>query len=272
MSTLLLPLVSTGNVPQLSTDLILHSLSADFKFVKELDSLYLFPFAGPLDFARGSQSNLYEHTEWKSLTTPLELFYSPKLKMYVVQQRSPIIQKYENNFCQEVLIPLIEELKISQLVIFDATDEIDENVAVSQFRKSPFSLGVCDLSQVNDIVAEFEAKLQINDVAPQPTNIALFNFSESSFQSSISTQQITFKLCYHLLQSHNITKFLKGIQYFNTYVQEGDNSEDAVAACNQLPLLIKEFPKIEQFQTPVSWEGVYGVRNAPTSFDEGLYI
>ncbi|SCU86020.1 LAME_0D04148g1_1 [Lachancea meyersii CBS 8951] len=272
MSTLLLPLVSTGNVPQLVTDLILHSLSSEFEFVRELDSQYLFPFTGPLDYVKGSQASLYETAEGKTLTTPLELFYSSALNLYVVQQRSPLLQNYENNFCKEALVPLIEELQIEQLIIFDATDDIEESVAVSRLNRTPYSLGICEISQIDDIAAEFEQKLQMKDVLPRPTNNTLFKFTETSFQSGISAEQFTYKLCYHLLQSSKFTSCLKGIRYFNTYVQEGDNSEDAAAACDQLPLFVEGFPKITQYHTPVSWEGVYGVRNAPSSFEEGLYI
>ncbi|SCU99287.1 LADA_0H18756g1_1 [Lachancea dasiensis] len=272
MSSLLLPLVSTGNVPQLATDLILHSLAPDFAFVQELDSMFLFPFVGPLDYVRDSQANLYQNTQDKTFTTPLELFHSPSLKLYVVQQRSPVIQPYDNCFCKNVLVPLVETLKISQLVVFDATDSVDEIIGVPQLRKSPYSLGICDLSHIDDISSEFEEKLQIDDSNTQSVNKTLFKFTDNSFQSGIATEQFIFKLCYHLLHSPVICGFLKEIRYFNTYVQEGDNSEDAAAACGQLPHIISGFPKITQYKTPISWEGVYGVRNAPITFEEGLYI
>ncbi|SCV02169.1 LANO_0F15698g1_1 [Lachancea nothofagi CBS 11611] len=271
MDSLLLPLVSTGNVPQLATDLILHSLSSEFQFVRELDSLYLFPFAGPLDYVKGSETSLYEKTG-QTFTTPLELFYSSKSKLYIIQQRSPILQPFENTFCKEVIAPLLEELQIGQLLVLDATDNIDESIISRQLRKSAYSIGTCDLSQITDIASEFEEKLQINDQTSQSVNKTLFKFSDTSFQSGVCTAQFVYKLCYHLLHTPKASSLLKEISYLNTFVQEGDNSEDAIAACNQLPQILSSFPRISHYKTPVSWEGVYGVREAPSSFEDGLYI
>lgn len=271
MSKLLLPLVATGNVPQLMTDLILHSLNSDFEFVRELDSMYLFAFTGPLDFVEGSKSSLYENSPDKTLTTPLELFYSKKFDLYIVQQRSPVLQPYDNNFCKQVLLPLIEETKITTLIVADAFEDYEELIASGPAQRSKYSLGVCDISQVDNLAGEFQQKLQLKD-SNTAVNNTLFKFTDSSFQSAISTEQLIFKLCYHLFHASKLTHSLKEIRYFNTYVQEGDNSEDAAAACDQIPNVIPGFPRISKYQVPVSWNGVYGVRNAPTDFEEGLYI
>ncbi|CUS21356.1 LAQU0S03e00694g1_1 [Lachancea quebecensis] len=272
MKTLLLPLVSTGNVPQLMTDLVLHSLDSEFEFVRELDSLYVYPFTGPIDYVEGSGSNLYRTNPEKTFTTPVELFFNPKLELYVIQQRSPILPHYENQFCKNVIAPLIGELNIGSLVVTDATDSFGEHISVASARRSPYSFGMCQVSQIDDLSGEFQQKLQLRDVTTTPVNETLFQFSSQSFQSGISTEQFIFKLCYHLLHTQKVLETLKEIRYFNIYVQEGDNSEDAVAACEQVPQVITGFPRIATLRTPVSWNGVYGARDAPSTFEEGLYI
>lgn len=254
------------------TDLVLHSLDSEFEFVRELDSLYVYPFTGPIDYVEDSDSSLYRTSPEKTFTTPVELFFNPKLKLYIIQQRSPILQPYENQFCKNVVAPLIEELNIGTLVVTDATDNFGEHIAAASTRRSPYSFGVCQVSQIDDLSGEFQQKLQLHDTGATPVNNTLFQFSSQSFQSGISTEQFIFKLCYHLLHTQKVSEILKEIRYFNIYVQEGDNSEDAAAACTQVPHVITGFPSITTLRAPVSWKGVYGTRDAPGTFEEGLYI
>jgi proteasome chaperone 2 len=50
---LIIPSVSCGNIPQLTVDLLIHSL--DFSLVSRLDDSYLHPFASPVDHVEGQQ-------------------------------------------------------------------------------------------------------------------------------------------------------------------------------------------------------------------------
>ncbi|SCV00110.1 LAMI_0G02938g1_1 [Lachancea mirantina] len=275
MTTLLLPLVSTGNVPQLSTDLLLHSLSPRFKFVQELTSLHLYPFVGPLDHVPGQKAALYDSVTDKRYTTALELFYDQQRDLYVVQQRSPVLQHYENNFCKEVVAPLVKQLRVQHVIVLDSTEGVEEALARRNLPDPTsyrYSVGTCDLSEFENVAQEFQDRLHIDEKSNTSLNTTLFRFSETSFQNGITTEQFVFKLCYHLTHAASLHAVLTKITYVNVLVQEGDNSEDAAAACQNLHRLAPEIPSVSELHAPASWSGVYGVRDAPTAFDEGLYI
>lgn len=87
---LLVPSVSTGNVPQLALDLLIYTYG--FKLVKSLDDEHLYPFAGPLDgtalpVARG-------------LTTACQLFQLDDISL--IQLRSPPIYGHKNKFIESL--------------------------------------------------------------------------------------------------------------------------------------------------------------------------
>ncbi|CCK68471.1 Add66p KNAG_0B00220 [Huiozyma naganishii CBS 8797] len=293
--TLVLPLISTGNVPQLATDLILHSLSADFSFVQDLDSTYLHPFVGPLDYTiddlQGNGSlgpdtpQLYrDHLATKKFSSALELFANKDKTVYIVQQRTPIVQGYINSFTMEVIIPLIQELQATNVTVLDSYGTLDDIAAprgaVAELGAatggnfSNLSIGVCQVKSIADMIENFQTVLNLQldpDSAVHYTN-SLFTFSSNSPLQEISTSQQVFKMAYHILNCPSMTT-LKEIKYASLFVHEGDNSVDAMLLCEHLPQLI-DAPvlKIEKFKTPVSWKGVYGLNSVPSTMDEGIYI
>lgn len=278
--TLLIPLVSTGNVPQLTTDLVLHSLSEEFQFVRDLDSTYLHPFVGPLDYVFEQLKPVLfsKRDSNKSYSTALELFYSESKSLYVIQQRTPVIQGYLNNFVKEVICPLVQELSIRDVVILDSFGALDEEIVANTSRTSKtnnfYSDAVCEVRSVGEMVREMESGLQLNPSPEQQSsnNIvsSLFRFTSDSVQQEVSTRQQAFKFAYHLLNSP--FSELQRIKYCSAFVHEGDNSYDAHLLCDHLPNVIDGFTKINVHTPPVSWKGVYGTRPIPTSFDEGIYI
>lgn len=276
--TLLIPLVSTGNVPQLTTDLVLHSLSKEFQFVKDLDSTYLHPFVGPLDYVSEQQEPVLfnKSNVAKVYSTAIELFYNDSKSLYVIQQRTPVIQGYLNNFVKEVICSLVQEFKITDVVILDSFGALDEDVVAHTSRASKtdsfFSDAVCNVRSVGEVVQEMESGLRLNSSPEQQSNIisTLFQFTSDSVQQEVSTRQQSFKFAYHLLNSQ--VSELQRIKYCSAFVHEGDNSYDAYLLCDHLPSVIDGFPKINIHTPPISWKGVYGTRPIPASFDEGIYI
>lgn len=275
-ATLVIPLVSTGNVPQLTVDLILHSLSSEFDFVKSLDSTYLHPFVGPLDYVFDqSEPVLFsESSPQKVYSTALELFYNKARRLYVLQQRTPIIQGYSNNFVKEVISPLIAEYQVDEVVILDSFGALDEDVVAASIpcrtNNDYFSDGICEVRSIGDMIREFEQSMHLNSESSLRAASSLFTFTPESVQQEISIKQQVFKFVYHLLNSPLVS--LKHIKYCSAFVHEGDNSEDAHLLCDHLPLIIQTFDKIKKHTPPVSWKGVYGSRPIPSSFEEGLYI
>ncbi|EDO19641.1 hypothetical protein Kpol_1018p181 [Vanderwaltozyma polyspora DSM 70294] len=277
MTVLVIPLVSTGNVPQLSTDLILHTLSNEFQFVQAVDSTFVHPFVGPLDYVFGQDDpELYKNVPHKQYSTGLELFHNESKDLYVLQQRSPVIQGYLNNFIKRSIVPLLNKYGIDEVVIVDSYGALDEDVlvpsSIATRNGNPFSLGVIDLNSIGDMSRVFDTSLNLGENSNQTSNIAstLFTFTEQSLQQEISTRQEVFKFVYHLLNSQ--LNSLKTIKYCSLFVHEGDNSYDASVLCEYLPQAIDKLNKLENLQAPVSWKGVYGQNPIRTAFDEGIYM
>ncbi|CDO95992.1 unnamed protein product [Kluyveromyces dobzhanskii CBS 2104] len=270
MSSILIPLVSTGNVSQLCVDLVLHSGSEEFQFVKELDSTWLHSFLGPLDFVEGTSKPLYHESKvsGKQFTTPLELFYSKRLNLYVLQQRSPVIAGYENQFFKEVIVPLIKAYEIESVIVLDSAGALDPSVPFSSTNyQNQFATAKCQLQSLDNISLQFQDMLSIQDDKHSVVN-KVFKFDSASFQESFSADQSVFKLFHHLLCQSD--RNLKSITYLSKIVHEGDNSWDAFQVCERLSLMIENLIQ-GQLTAPVSWKGVYGARPIASGFDQGIY-
>mgnify|MGYP003365406233 CR=1 FL=1 len=282
--TLILPLISTGNVPQLSTDIILHSLSNEFKFIKSLDSTYVHPFVGALDYSiEDGRAILYESDPNRKISTALELFYNESKNLYIIQQRTPVIQGYMNNFIKEVIIPLIQDLKVTDITILDSFGALDESIITHKFNSNPngnidpyYSMGICKLEGIGSLSNEFDSILNLKtdpNSSMHYTN-SLLQFTERSLLQEISTDQQIFKIIFHLINSQ--LNDLNIVKYCSFFVHEGDNSLDArlfISHFNDFvnPLTSKDV-SIENVKIPISWKGVYGFNEVPSSMDEGIYI
>lgn len=275
--TLIVPLVSTGNVPQLALDLLVHSLSSEFDFVKSLDSTFVHPFVGPLDYVLDQHVPvLFSKTApQKIYSTALELFYNESKDIYVLQQRTPVIQGYLNNLIKETILPLIDEFKIEDVVILDSFGPLDDDVleattVPARRGTNLISDGTCEVGSVTDVIRSFEQSLNLNQGSELHLPSSLFKFTPDSLQQEISSKQQIFHFAYHLLNGKS--PYLKQIKYCSAFVHEGDNSEDAHLLCDHLPVVIESLDKLFKHTPPVSWKGVYGLRPVPIAFDEGIYV
>ncbi|KAJ1019293.1 hypothetical protein NDA13_006210 [Ustilago tritici] len=84
-TTLLVPAVSIGSVPQLAIDLVLHHPDLKLRKVGRLDPSFCFPFVGPFDSADDDD-----------VTTALEVFSNGTLT--VMQQRSPVFKSRDSEY------------------------------------------------------------------------------------------------------------------------------------------------------------------------------
>ena len=237
--TLLLPLVSTGNVPQLTIDLMLHSLASEFQFIRALDGVFLHPFLGPLDHSLDQDKPILYKSKLDSgskFSTALELFYNEEKNFYIIQQRTPIIQGYMNNFIKETILPLIMEFKIENVIVLDSFGVLDElNLEGRNFNSNKSngfcSLGSCNINSINELTRNFNTSLNVNtNNGNNHSNneVDWFKFTGDSVQQEISPKQDIFKFAYHLINSNLTTgSTLNEIKYLTCFVHEGDNSMDA---------------------------------------------
>ncbi|ORY80781.1 PAC2 family-domain-containing protein [Protomyces lactucae-debilis] len=97
---LLIPTISAANVPQLATDLLIHSLS--LPLLGHLDGRQLYPFAGP------RESTTSASVSSTGFCTALEVYGNETLT--VLHQRSPVLPHATNDFLEQVLKPFISRI------------------------------------------------------------------------------------------------------------------------------------------------------------------
>jgi len=234
-SSLIIPSISIGNVPQLVVDLLIHNL--DLKLIARLDSLFLYPFASPVDYVDGKQSNVKPG----SISTALELYYNEELKLSVIQQRSPILPDYTQNFL-DYLLSLVKDIGFNKVILLDSNDE----------------------ALKGDINFGKPLELYSNELEERFKSLKVSNTSDLDKVKESFTPLIN-----ALVNETNKIKEVT-LQALLMYVYEGDNFFDAQIFVKEvLNLLAIDQPKT--FAQPISWEGVYGDRPIPTNFEEGMF-
>lgn len=264
--SLIIPLVSAGNVPQLAVDLLLHSSDDQFEYVRSIDGILMHPFVGPLD--RGTNAKIYSGTQ-KQYTNPLELFYSKPRDCYILQFRTPIIEGYINNFILDVILPLLRELQIERLYFWDSISDF-ETYPDFHPEASKVSFGVCEVNSVSAVVRDLERSLMINEgQSDYSTRCKLFEFTSESQQKEIAFTSDVFKFSFLIINARLPT--LKRIEYASLFVHEGDNSYDAITFLKAWLIEVRLLSEPRQYAPPESWKGVYGLQSIPDAFEEGLY-
>lgn len=232
-SILILPSVAIGNIPQLSSDLLLHTLG--FVKVATLQDGYLYPFVSPVDHAVDSPAP-------PGVSYGLELYYSVQHHLTLVQQRSPIIPGLIQKHIQEVITPLVKSIDPLHVVLLDLADAgLMEQVLSGEIK----------IFTNEDLLSQAFQALQIrkNDAEP---------ISES--QEVYSTQgKETMK---QLDGKHNLI-------VLETFVYEGDNFYDSRLLAAKLAGILKI--DVKEWKAPASWLGVYGDKPVPDAMEDGLF-
>ncbi|KAI8976839.1 PAC2 family-domain-containing protein [Pilobolus umbonatus] len=118
-STLLLPTVSIGNVPQLVTDLIIHTLHMER--VGCLDSSSVVPISGPREDGEG-------------VMVPLEVYQSKDKQWTCLQQRSPAIKGKRQQYIDTLSEFSSQFKQIIIITTMDASRRVDADINGSPFR------------------------------------------------------------------------------------------------------------------------------------------
>lgn len=234
-SKLVVPAISIGNVPQLSVDLLIHNLQ--LKLVARLDTLFLYPFAAPVDSAGDDKKVVKDG----SASTALELYYNEELKLSVIQQRSPIIPDYSQNFL-DYLVTVIKELGFGKVLILDSND----------------------YGLKGDVDFEKPLELFSNELEERFKSLKVSNTNDlDKVKESFTT--FTNALVTEINKIKEVT-----LQALLMYVYEGDNFFDAQVVTKEVFDLLK-IAQPKHLIKPKSWEGAYGDRPIPTNFEEGLF-
>lgn len=108
----MIPSISIGNLPQLTIDLLIHSLS--FEKIGYFNCRYIYPFISPQDHKIGD--------DHPGISQGLEVFYSEEHKITVIQQRAPVITNFLSNYLQEIINPFIQLGRFEKIYLLDSND------------------------------------------------------------------------------------------------------------------------------------------------------
>ncbi|CAK7902708.1 proteasome assembly chaperone 2 [[Candida] anglica] len=234
-STLIIPAISLGNIPQLTVDLLLHT--RDFVSVGVLDDIYLHPFSSPVDVSPTKSAN--------GISNAAEIYYSTKNNITVIQQRSPIIGSFTKQFVSEVILKLISDVSFNKVIILDSADAglLEQSDAKT-----------IELYTNEDLLNKSLETLKIS----QKTQLPL----TSPYQYS--------KYVLELINALNSSASTVDIQALVSHVYEGDNFNDAELLANELSQTL-DVSSTMNWIRPVSWLGVYGDKPVPNSMEDGLF-
>lgn len=295
--TLVLPLVSAGNVPQLTTDLILGN-NSQLKLISSYFStnvkLLLHSFAG---------------FDNNNVLSGIELYEDSLNKLIVIQQRSPTIKPFELSFYKALFDELMFDKSskfynnIQKVIILDSVSGSDSYLDVIKSKKYgnlyqlPNSLKVAKADVNTDIDKEYFIKMnesltsyyneansyikthqknyadvQFNsrEILPK-VNDTILKFDDDSFQQRILVDATILKVIFSLL---NYASLPLSISYMNMLVYEGDNSIDARDYLLMLSekVLSKELNiSNKELKTPSSWVNIYGTKHLTKELRESLY-
>ncbi|KAG0331835.1 hypothetical protein BG004_001485 [Podila humilis] len=305
-TTLILPSVSIGNVPQLATDLFLAALSLDRVGSIEDENVVpvLGPADSPLDITKSLSSTQTHSTAGLSLA--VEVFQSKDGKWTLIQQRSPTIAHRSGHYVEN-LVKFIQDSQFDQVVLLTSADgarRTDQQLRSGhpvRFVGSTSSSSSSSSSNGSELQNFVEHQLGIQPLEripateqealkeqEQKTTLGLVErVQDIQLESSTLTSTSTSEGARALervprIPSGGIARRLHGLCQENginiltlvAFAMEGDNAEDAIFLANVLNAALKLYnPTEEQIQqgeggwkVPKSWDSLYG-----NSYPQDMY-
>lgn len=242
-STLIIPSISIGNIPQLSIDLLIHTLN--FIKIGTLDDVYLYPFASPIDYSKSSK---------KGISHSIEIFYNEELNLTLIQQRSPILPSYITSYVSEIIIPFIKFFTFKKIVILDSLDAgLFEHV----------NAGDIEIYNSESLLSKSLESLKLNneklldEQIDQHSNYVKYLLQELNLPRNESSKN-------NELNDIDVNVLV-------SFVYEGDNFYDGEKLAFKLSDFLNINKKIDHWVRPVSWFGAYGDKPIPNAMEEGLF-
>lgn len=242
-SILVIPTVSAGNVPQLTTDLLVYSLG--LQLVGRLSDEFVYPFAGPRDAPAGVKTS--------GISTAVEVFSGNGITF--IQVRSPTLPGFRRKFVTATLIPFINQFKFAETIAIASS-----NAALRESVNSPrFILMHPPQTSLSDRLAKISLDAPMAEAPPSldylPESGIVLDLLEEITSLPIG------QVCAPVL-----------------FVYEGDNFGDAHEFADQVASVLgidsnaikASLPTPGEWTQPVSWQRVYG-KSIPVGLEEGLY-
>lgn len=237
-----MPIVSVGNVAQLAADLLIASLKLNR--VGVFDPKHLVPVVGAREDGTAG------------LTTPIELFGDQKSKIVIVQQRSPVLKSFKQQFA-DALLEFIRDSGVSAVVFMAGIDTMDRTdtqmLTPTTFIQPPASPPLAGGPLT------FLADLPIPPYSSSPSPGAASSPWNAPF---IPGGGITHRLLSSIPDSWQIPTVC-----LLQYAMEGDNRSDAQLLATVVAHALGTTADISTWTQPKAWaHGLFG-----TPHDQTLY-
>lgn len=242
---LVVPAVSMGNVPQLSCDLLIHTLS--LPLLGTLDPSSVYPFVAPREDPDGSSG----------ICTPLEVFGNDTLTL--LQHRSPVLPRRRQQYI-EMLRSFAVEYKFERILLLSSANAAYRNdqqlvepiVRLSSSAQAEIAVQLSDLSLRDDD--------DDDDDDVDRTELSTVSEEEHTRKSKgpkLPGSGITLNLLQSARDDQTRWQSLKSIDVLCLWAYEGDNSKDAEYLADQAwqVLGLKEH---SQWIRPPSWKYLFG--------------
>ncbi|KAF9307030.1 Proteasome assembly chaperone 2 [Mortierella antarctica] len=294
-TTLILPSVSIGNVPQLATDLLLAALKLDRVGCIEDENVVpvLGPADRPLEPTSTSASSSSTPAQSSGLSLAVEVFQSKDGKWTLIQQRSPTVAHRSGHYVEN-LVQFIKDSQFDQVVLLASADGARRTDNQLQSGHPVRFIGSPALNPELRTLVEHRLQIQPLERIPateeeelreqQPTSILAERVQDIQLDQTSSSSTTPKNLLEPVprIPSGGIARRLhalcqqKDISILTlvAFAMEGDNAEDAIFLANVLNAVLKVYtPTDEQIErgeggwkVPKSWDSLYG-----NSYPQDMY-
>jgi proteasome chaperone 2 len=234
-SILVIPAVSSGNVPQLAVDLLIHTLQAPL--ITRLGDEHVYPIAGARDVPSGCI------VPSKHITTPVEVYHSNGITF--IQIRSPTLPGQRSKFVEETILPFISKHNFNETIVVGSASP------GYQSHPGSFRFKVYSDSAHGGLVERLKLLKLDHDQTPIEVEKVPNKLNESGI--IVDVLRKVSSAC--------------GIVMF---AYEGDNFQDGEELAEKLVTLLNIKLEGGLWKRPESWKGAYG-REVPIGLEEGLY-
>ncbi|KAL5507099.1 hypothetical protein ACEPAH_6555 [Sanghuangporus vaninii] len=241
--TLVVPVVSVGNVAQLAADLLIATLGLQQLGV--FDPTYLIPVVGARE-------------EGPGITTPLELFGKERVDILVIQQRSPVLKSRKEAFSVS-LREFIQANEIGAVLYLTGVDVTNRSDA--QMMSPIYALTAPDLPSLDSSSLSLVSQLPTYKFEPSDTTEIPARLSSSAIPFVPGGGLTRRLLALSTTQSSKSIPTAAILQF----VLEGDNRGDAEFFASVIARILKL--DVKEWKQPPSWKvGLFG-----TPHDQTLY-
>lgn len=238
-STLIVPMVSIGNVPQLTVDLLVNTL--EISRLAVLDTATLNAISGPIgyDHIKDSQQN--------STAVPLELYQTADQAWTILQQRSPPLHGHRRAFAKE-LTEFIKQAEFGRVVVLASSDAALRGDAMLSRGGSTqvYSLTVGGGGSEQQRLLDKLQRLSLTDLGctAESDSSSLDKVLKQQLHSSGAARMLL-KMCH----DQNVPAVA-----LVSMVNEGDNVPDSVVLANVTNAVFDIAKDAKQWKPPRSWE------------------